>query len=784
MASLDGKSEKHDEARSNAASEAPSRAEPKEMSLYAEVAVAIPRRELFTYRIPEKLRESAKRGARVLVQFNRRKEAGVIVRLLDELPESLREVKILPILQTLDSEPYFTEELLNFIEEAARYYFHPLGEVLKSFSPPVRRDQIASLKRGGSLAGDEELRGVKARSRERDYVLATGSAAERKLGAAQLRVLDALGEEGEADAIALMRETGASRAVLRRLEELGLIRTERRLRPADPFFAEEVAREAPPELTAEQRAAVESITEALRGAPEAFLLKGITGSGKTEVYLRAIEEARAQNKGAILLVPEISLTPQLVGRFRARFGDELAVLHSGLDASAREEAMRALRAGELHVAIGARSALFSPIEELGLIIVDEEHDPSFKQEEGFRYQARDMALLRAHRAGAVAILGSATPSFESMYGAERGRLRLLTLSERATGAKLPAVEIVDLRRYPMGRDGEKLISFPLAEALRECLEAKGQAIIFLNRRGYLPALRCEQCGAPEECPSCSVAMTAHKSEGRLRCHYCDHATPLHRKCTLCGAEALTSFSLGTERLEEALSAQLPEAKIARLDRDVANHKSLERLLADFRAQRYDILVGTQMVTKGHDIPNVTLVGVILADQSLSFSDFRASERTFQLLSQVAGRAGRGDRAGRVLIQTYQPTNDAIVSASRHDYDGFYANAINERRDPSYPPFAHLALLRIDSPDGDLVERESSRLAALLMTHAVLRDEKVELLGPAPAQLRKLRNRHRFQIFLRSEERAPLRHVLRDLLPRLDSLKGVRISIDIDPYSTL
>lgn len=755
------------------------------MSRFASVAIGIPRRELFTYSVPEALREVAQRGSRVLVHFNRRKEAGVIVALSDELPPELEGTKILPILEALDSDPYFTDELLSFIEEAARYYFHPLGEVLKSFSPPVRRDQIASLKREGLLGEGEQLRGVKARSQERDYVVIRDEVGRRKLGAAQARVMQALlAAGGEADALVLMRETGATRATLRRLEEMGLLSQERRLRPADPFFAEEVARDVPPELTAEQSEAVEAIRAAIRGRSEAFLLKGVTGSGKTEVYLRAIEEARRQDKGAVLLVPEISLTPQLVGRFRARFGDGLAVLHSGLDASAREAAMRALRAGEIHVAIGARSALFSPIQNLGLIIVDEEHDSSFKQEEGFRYQARDMALLRAHRAGAVAILGSATPSFESMFGAERGRLRLLTLSERATGAKLPSVEIVDLRRYPMGRDGEKLISYPLAEALRGCLDEGGQAIVFLNRRGYLPALRCEQCGAPEECPSCSVAMTAHKSEGRLRCHYCDHSLPIRLRCTLCGADALTSFSLGTEKLEEALSSQLSGARIARLDRDVVSHRSVERILSDFRAHRYDILVGTQMVTKGHDIPNVTVVGVVLADQSLSFSDFRASERTFQLLSQVAGRAGRGERAGRVLIQTYQPENDAIVCAARHDFDGFYAKAIGERRDPAYPPFAHLALLRVDAADEALAERESSRLAALLGTHPALREERVELLGPAPAQLKKLRNRYRYQIFLRSGERGPLRRVLGDLVPRIERLRRVRVSLDVDPHSML
>lgn len=755
------------------------------MSRFASVAIGIPRRELFTYSVPEALREVAQRGSRVLVHFNRRKEAGVIVALSDELPPELEGTKILPILEALDSDPYFTDELLSFIEEAARYYFHPLGEVLKSFSPPVRRDQIASLKREGLLGEGEQLRGVKARSQERDYVVIRDEVGRRKLGAAQARVMQALlAAGGEADALVLMRETGATRATLRRLEEMGLLSQERRLRPADPFFAEEVARDVPPELTAEQSEAVEAIRAAIRGRSEAFLLKGVTGSGKTEVYLRAIEEARRQDKGAVLLVPEISLTPQLVGRFRARFGDGLAVLHSGLDASAREAAMRALRAGEIHVAIGARSALFSPIQNLGLIIVDEEHDSSFKQEEGFRYQARDMALLRAHRAGAVAILGSATPSFESMFGAERGRLRLLTLSERATGAKLPSVEIVDLRRYPMGRDGEKLISYPLAEALRGCLDEGGQAIVFLNRRGYLPALRCEQCGAPEECPSCSVAMTAHKSEGRLRCHYCDHSLPIRLRCTLCGADALTSFSLGTEKLEEALSSQLSGARIARLDRDVVSHRSVERILSDFRAHRYDILVGTQMVTKGHDIPNVTVVGVVLADQSLSFSDFRASERTFQLLSQVAGRAGRGERAGRVLIQTYQPENDAIVCAARHDFDGFYAKVIGERRDPAYPPFAHLALLRVDAADEALAERESSRLAALLGTHPALREERVELLGPAPAQLKKLRNRYRYQIFLRSGERGPLRRVLGDLVPRIERLRRVRVSLDVDPHSML
>ncbi|NLY95406.1 MAG: primosomal protein N' [Myxococcales bacterium] len=746
-----------------------------------EVAVAIPRQQLFTYAVPESLGDRVRRGSRVLVPFARRKEVAVVVRDSSGVPDG---VNVLPILGLVDDEPVFDEPLLDFLEEAARYYFHPLGEVLRAASPSIPTDAVRRLRRAGSVQKGERVRGPRLPSREELYVARTSAEPKRKLGTKQAALLAAL--DGEPRPFAeLAKSLGVSRSTLEGLEEQGLVRTEVRHRPLDPFFRETVARDVPPELTVEQEAAVAAIRRALDGAPEAFLLRGVTGSGKTEVYLRAMEDALSRGRGALLLVPEISLTPQLVSRYRARFGDDLAVLHSGLDKAQRDAAWRGLRRGELRVAIGARSALFSPVADLGVIIVDEEHDPSFKQEEGFRYHARDMALLRAHRAGAVCILGSATPSLESMYGVERGRLHLLRLTERATGAALPHVEVVDLKTHLKGPTGHPLVSFPLASALRECLARGEQAILFLNRRGYAPALRCEACGTPAECPSCSVALTEHKAENLLRCHHCDYFTRPQRACAACGAGELVSLSLGTERLEEHLAEAFAPARIGRLDRDVADEKGIERVLDQFRRREIDVLVGTQMVTKGHDVPNVTLVGVILADQSLAFPDFRAAERTFQLLSQVAGRAGRGDRPGKVVIQTYRPDDFVVQCASRHDDDAFYARELAEREELPNPPFAHLAVVRMDSASEREVEGRAAALASLLSTHPLVRDGRVDVLGPAPALLKKVRNRYRMRITLRARERAPLRKVLAALLPKLDELPATtRASLDVDPVSVL
>ena len=471
----------------------------------------------------------------------------------------------------------------------------------------------------------------------------------------------------------------------------------------------------PPALTEPQARAVDAILAKLDArTPGGFLLDGVTASGKTEVYLRAVARVLERGGGAIVLVPEIALTPQLVQRFRARLGDTIAVLHSGLTDGERHAMWTALRSGALRVAVGARSALFAPVQDLALVCVDEEHDSSFKQEEGVRYHARDMSLLRAHRAGAVAVLGSATPSVASEQLVRAGKLERLRLPDRARrAAVLPKVEIVDLRRVGAGPAGDKLLSLPLHRALERTLAAREQTILFLNRRGFSPSVVCEECGHLLECPNCAVALTVHRSRGeRVICHYCDYHSLLPTKCPECHTERLAQEGAGTERIESLLKAAFPEARIARLDRDVAAGLKSEGVLDRMRRREIDILVGTQMVTKGHDLPSVTLVGVLNADAALSIPDFQASERTFQLLVQVAGRAGRGDVPGHVIVQTRNPAHPAIAMAVSHDVAGFVEKELADRRELGYPPFSRIALVRIDATDERVARAEADRLAAL------------------------------------------------------------------------
>jgi len=487
----------------------------------------------------------------------------------------------------------------------------------------------------------------------------------------------------------------------------------------------------------------------------------------------------------LMLVPEIALTPQLVSRFRARFGDELAVLHSELGERERFQAWRSLRDGQVNLAIGARSALFAPVPRLGVVIVDEEHDGSFKQEEGFRYHARDMALLRAHRAHAVCVLGSATPSLESYRLSQTGKLGLLQLPERATAQSLPPIEIVDLERHRRGPTGSQYLSAPLFGELEACLEAREQAILFLNRRGFAPSLRCQACAAQLSCPACSVSLTQHRRERSLRCHYCDFSMPMESACPACQSRSFRELGLGTERLESELREAFPEARVARLDRDTAAADGVSALLDRLRRGEIDILVGTQMVTKGHDLPGVTLVGVILADQSMGFPDFRAFERTFQLLTQVAGRAGRGSQPGRVLFQTYQPDHYVLKHARTHDYLGFCRTELAARRELGYPPFSRLIAARIDAGSEAETKRRAHELAALARECPEVQSGTVALLGPAPAPIERLRGRYRYRFLLRSQDRAALRAVAKVLVARIDQgLAPARASLDVDPVSML
>lgn len=748
---------------------------------YVEVALPVPLRKVFTYDVPSGLQGALRPGSRVAVAFSRRKLAGFVVSGREDLPTGVS--RALPVAGLLESEPVFTPELLRFLDRAAKYYMHPLGEVLRAAAPALPTGAMRRLRADGFLEATENLPGQRVAQPKTWKVTATGRDREGlRLGARQQRLLDRL-EARESLLIDELRgEIKDPRAVIRSLSEKGLVAFEEVDAVSDPFFRTPVQRDSPPAPTAAQEVAIAAITEAiLNRAGASFLLHGVTGSGKTEVYLRAIDEVRQAGRGAILLVPEIALTPQLVGRFRARFGDDIAVLHSGLTIRQRDDAWQSLRQGRVRVAIGARSALFAPVADLGLIVVDEEHDPSFKQDEGFRYHARDMALLRAQYAGAVSVLGSATPSIETYYRANQGGIRLLSLPTRATGAAMPEVEIVDLRRHRSGPTGHPLLSGPLHQAIGDCLETGHQAIIFLNRRGFSPSIRCAACGALAECPACSVALTEHKAQGALRCHYCDFQRAVAQPCIACGSPEYKRLGVGTEQLEKSIEESFPKARVARLDRDTASGEGVEAVLDRLRSGEVDVLVGTQMVTKGHDIAGVTLVGVALADQSLAFPDFRASERTFQLLAQVAGRAGRAEAPGKVVLQTYQPDHPAVRLAASHDYESFYDEEIRARDEVGYPPFARLVSVRVHAGAEADARGATQVLADAARQHPAVREGAVQVLGPAPAPLVRLRGRYHYRLLLKSSDRKLLRNVTAQLAARIDQgLPPSHATLDIDP----
>jgi primosomal protein N' (replication factor Y) len=747
-------------------------------TLLADVALPVPVARAFTYVVPLRLGDRAVAGARVLCPFGSRRLVGVVLRAYrGGAPAGAKS--LLDVVD--DRAPTVPEDLLDFLRELARYYLAPIGEVVRLALPPAER-HVEEATREPTLFPTKAA-GLSAR-RVRWAVAHEGAPAVPALRGQALAIFRHLELAREAEVARLTETWKNARAAVATLVTAGVVRIEERAAKGDAFFAEPVPHEPPPELTDAQRAATTSIESALaRDTPSTFLLHGVTGSGKTEVYLSAIAAARENGRGAIVLVPEIALTPQLVARYRGRFGDEVAVLHSGLTARERHGMWTKLHGGELDVAIGARSALFAPVRKLGLVIVDEEHDSSFKQEEGVRYHARDMAILRAHRASGVVVLGSATPSLESEYLTRSGRAEKLRLPGRARAQAMPTVERIDLRRMGAGPTGDKRLSLPLHRAIEDTLAKKEQAILFLNRRGFAPSVRCQACGELAACPSCSVALTFHRrGGGTLTCHYCGYSRPSTPRCTKCGEASLVLEGLGTEKLEETLAAAFPTARVARLDRDVATGKGVERILARMRAREVDLLVGTQMVTKGHDLPHVTLVGVINADAALSIPDFRAAERGFQLLVQVAGRAGRGDAKGRVLVQTYDPEQPAIVFAACHDVDGFIDRELKDREELGYPPFSRIVLVRVEA----VVEAEASNATARLAEAArQVGAANVDVLGPAAAPLARLRNRFRYRVMLRSKDRKALRTVLAALeLARADLPRSVRVAFDIDPMQLL
>jgi primosomal protein N' (replication factor Y) len=531
-----------------------------------------------------------------------------------------------------------------------------------------------------------------------------------------------------------------------------------------------------PPLNLPQAAALGAVVAAL-GRFQAFLLEGVTGSGKTEVYLRVIQAAMARGLQALVLVPEIGLTPQTVERFRRRLGEVVTVLHSGLSERERLTAWLAARTGKASVVVGTRSAVFVPLPRLGVVVVDEEHDLSFKQQEGFRYSARDLAVVRARREEVPILLGSATPSLETLHNAAEGRYRRLPLPERAAGAGEPALSVVDLRRRPL-RSG---LSAPLLSAVAACLGRGEQVLLFLNRRGYAPILICHGCGWSAPCPRCDAHLTWHRREGTLRCHHCGVVRSAPDACPGCGGRDLRPVGSGTERLEEALADAFPRARLARVDRDSTRRRgALEQTLARAQAREADLLIGTQMLAKGHHLPGVTLVGVVDADGGLFSTDFRASEHLAQRIVQVAGRAGRGERPGQVLIQTHHPQHPLLQALVREGYSGFAVRALAERRQAALPPFSHAVLLRAQAPTIEAALGFLDRARGVLPGGL---PDGLEVLGPVPAPMQRRAGRHRAQLLLQAGRRGPLHTLLERWLPDLEGLAGdrrLRWSVDVDP----
>ena len=660
-----------------------------------------------------------------------------------------------------------------------------LEDLKRRIGPLFKPRDLTRLARAGLLEVGEIAASAGPKPHMEEHAVLRSSAGAR--GERQRLILDTLsGAGGRLEVPELLRRAGAARTSLRLLERRGLLQIESRESPRLPVSLEMPVL-ASPEVTPtpDQAGSIEAIREALAaGRFTTCLLHGITGSGKTEVYLRSIETAVGAGRRALYLVPEIGLTPLLARRMRSRFGEVLALLHSGLTDGERYDEWRRIRAGRAHVVLGARSAVFAPIPDLGLIVVDEEHDASYKQDEHPRYNARDLAIMRGKMAGAVVVLGSATPSMETFFQARRGRYRLLTLPDRIGSAGLPPVTRVDMREEFEVTGRESILSRRLLQGLEERLRRREQSLVLLNRRGFSTFALCRSCGEQIQCRDCSIPMTLHLRQRRLRCHYCDAGREVPAACPSCRSSHLHFGGTGTERLEDVLKAALPGARVERLDRDTARGRgSVEALLNRVERGDIDILLGTQMIAKGHDFPNVTLVGVLAADALLGLPDFRAGERAFQLLAQVAGRSGRGAREGEVIVQAYYADHHAIRFACEHDFTGFAARELAYRRAMNYPPYSSLASLVVTDRSEDRARAGAARVGQILRKPA---GRRLQIMGPAPAPLERLRGEYRMQLLVRAGSRKEMQEALGEALAELERepVRAAGVAIDVDPMSTL
>jgi primosomal protein N' (replication factor Y) len=808
------------------------------------IAVTLPVRELFSYSVPEYLVTRTEVGRRALVPFRERKVTGYIMKKgLGILDEGTRD-----IIDVLDQEPLFKDNLVPFFQWMADYYLFPIGLIVQSALPsgmnltqfkagkitqagltaiesltpssierrilswikdnPSRRippplDVVYRLKARGWVEIEERAEKGNVGPITRKIIRIKEGA---DLGAILAGDRTAFRAKNEADFFETlssakkkglpMQEISArfknGSYLVRKWIKTGLIESCEEGVFRDPTGRFIVPNPEPSSLYDQQEDVLRDIRRRLeKGTFSVCLLYGVTGSGKTEVYYQAIKNAVGLGRKAILMVPEIALAFYTEGLFRSRLGDRVAIFHSGLSRGERyDQWMRMLR-GEVDLVIGARSALFSPLTGIGLIIVDEEYDFSYKQEEGPRYQARDSAVVRGRMEKALVILGAGTPSIQSFHNANTGRYHLLSMPERIEKRPLPDVEIVDMKTVFKEKKGDQILSPVLKKAIEENLQEGRQAILFLNRRGFNSVYLCRSCGESVRCRNCDLSLTYHLKKNRLVCHYCGFSTEPQERCPVCGKKGMRAYGFGTERLEKELGEIFPKARLSRLDRDSIRRKGQTfNILQKFSKNEIDILVGTQMITKGYDFPNVTLVGVISADLSLSFPDFRAGERTFQILSQVAGRAGRGDHKGKVIVQAFNKEHYAIMAATGHDYLSFFKKERELREQLGYPPFSYLACLRFQGKDQKQTAETANKIGMeikAMLKRWPKRGHEIRILGPAEAPLAKLKNRHRWQILIKSKGTELLHFLLKEVEGHSRSMlrkSGVAMIIDVDPYQML
>jgi primosomal protein N' (replication factor Y) len=806
--------------------------------MFAKVVINIPLEKVFSYRIPIPLEEQSSIGKRVLVPLGKRKVTGFIVELLNL--ENFEGLPIKDIIEFLDTEPLFNEEDLKFYRWVSQYYMSPLGKVMAEFLPggiDIKSNRWITLKQENIENKNQNLSATKqaiverlklfpkgisftrlrnalgakdiskdlrelldaqlievdnklqrtgiARKREKIIKLSDKIIDRSRWTTKQISVIDFIQRHGSTSMNTLRDQFKHVSHIIKKLEQHNIIE----------IYEREVYRlpDRPPNISGYsgsislnefQRAALHEILHNLKAETfDAYLLHGVTGSGKTEVYLHAIEEALKTNGGVIYMVPEIALTPQLLSRINQRLTDiEIAILHSGIHKVSRYDQWRKIQNGAIKLVIGARSALFAPVRNLKLIIVDEEHDSSYKQDDRIRYNARDLAIVKAKVHSATVVLGSATPGIQTFFNARNGKYKYLTLPRRVEGRDLPQVEVVDMKNHKDENGKLPILSRPLIDAIQYTLKEGKQSLLFLNRRGFSTIMVCFDCGCKLKCPNCEVSLTYHAAEEVLKCHYCDFTIKAPPICQGCKGHNIGNYGVGTEKLEDEIKKLFPEARVARMDSDTTTGKeSYGKLLQALDKRHIDILVGTQMITKGHDFPGITLVAVISADASLNFPDFRAAERTFQLLTQVSGRGGRGDALGKVIIQTLNPEHYAIKHAQNHNYDGFYADEIIFRKMLFYPPFSRLVNIQLSTLNKSKGTQYAKKIGKL--TEDILTDtsslKKIEMLGPAEAPLAKIRGRYRWQLLLKGEDIHSIHTVVGKLLSKV-SHNGLDIKVDIDP----